>query len=45
MSNRLRWVLAIASIPIALGLSYLLATAGEPRSAWIWCSVLHLCGN
>lgn len=28
---------------LALFASFLLATAGEPSSGWLWCNVLSLC--
>jgi hypothetical protein len=43
-----RWmpyVLPLASLAVALTLSYLFALAGEPQSNWLWCTVLRVCGT
>ena len=35
-----RWLIALAAAPVALGASYLMALAGEPSSGWLWRDVL-----
>lgn len=42
MSDRARWVLAIAILPLGALASYGLALAGEPQSLWLWRDVLGL---
>jgi hypothetical protein len=39
----LSWAVMIGAVPLAASLFYLLAYAGEPQSAWLWCRVLSLC--
>lgn len=36
------WRIALI-FAVGIGGSYLLARAGEPQSAWFWCTVLNLC--
>lgn len=36
------WTKAVTALNVALCLSFLLALAGEPTSAWIWRDILGL---
>lgn len=38
----MKWAVAIVASPIAIGMSYLMALAGEPSSAWLWRDILGL---
>jgi hypothetical protein len=40
MANRIAFPLFFAA---TLGLSYCLALAHEPQSAWLWCTILRAC--
>lgn len=38
------WMLLIVSIPLSFFVVWLMALAGEPRSYWMMCDMLKLCG-
>lgn len=36
-------VSAVGVLAAALAFSYTMAKAGEPQSAWVWCTILRMC--
>lgn len=38
------WMLLAVGVPLAFGVAWLMALAGEPRSAWLMCDIFKLCG-
>lgn len=37
------WHMVLIGVPLSLGVAYLMALAGEPRSVWMMCQILNLC--
>lgn len=37
------WLLFLIGVPVSIAMVYLMALAGEPRSAWMMCEILNLC--